>query len=159
MELQQAVPREPGSEEYLHSEKYEIKQWNLEATDTLAPFIARLNHIRNSEAALRNNTPAVSEAIDEEFLLAWSRYDPSSGNHVLVVVNLEPHKTRTGRITLRANHSGIKAPTSFSVTNLLTGKERVTPFDSFSVTCTQADPVVVLKLTPIFQVTEESAHA
>ena len=159
MELQQAVPREPGSEEYLNSEKYEIKQWNIEATDTLAPFIARLNHIRNSEAALRNNTPAVSEAIDEEFLLAWSRYDPSSGNHVLVVVNLEPHKTRTGRITLRANHSSIKAPTSFSVTNLLTGKERVTPFDNFSVTCTQADPVVVLKLTPIFEVTEDSAHA
>jgi hypothetical protein len=74
-------------------------------------------------------------------------------------VNLEPHKTRTGRITLRANHSGIKVPTSFSVANLLTGKKRVTPFDSFSVTCTQADPVVVLKLTPIFQVTEESAHA
>jgi starch synthase (maltosyl-transferring) len=159
MELQEATPREPGSEEYLDSEKYELKQWNLEATHTLAPFIARLNHIRNSEAALRINTPAVSETIDEKSLLAWSRFDPSSGNHVLVVVNLEPDKTRTGRITLRASHSGIKAPTSYSITNLLTGKERVTSVDSFSVTCTQADPVVALRLTPIFDVTEDDAHA
>ena len=159
MELQEATPREPGSEEYLDSEKYELKQWNLEATNTLAPFIARLNHIRNSEAALRINTPAVSEAIDEDSLLAWSRYDPSSGNHVLVVVNLEPHKTRTGRITLRADNFGIKVPTSFSVTNLLTGKERVAAFDNFSVTCTQADPVVALRLTPISEFTKDNAHA
>ena len=159
MELQEATPREPGSEEYLNSEKYELKQWNLEATNTLAPFIARLNHIRNSEAALRINTPAVSEAIDEDSLLAWSRYDPSSGNHVLVVVNLEPHKTRTGRITLRADNFGIKVPTSFSVTNLLTGKERVAAFDNFSVTCTQADPVVALRLTPISEFTKDNAHA
>ena len=161
MELQETVPREPGSEEYLHSEKYEIKQWNLEATNSLAPFISRLNHIRNSEAALRLNTPAVIEAIDEECLLAWSRYDPSSGNHVLVVVNLEPHKTRTGRVTLRSEHFGKKVPAFFSITDLLTGKEVTTPFDSFSVTCTQADPVVVLNLVPGSEIQrlENDAHA
>ena len=161
MELQEAVPRESGSEEYLHSEKYEIKQWNLEATNSLAPFISRLNHIRNSEAALRLNTPAVIEAIDEECLLAWSRYDPSSGNHVLVVVNLEPHKNRTGHITLRSEHFGREVPAFFSVTNLLTGKEVTTPFDSFSVTCTQADPVVVLNLVPGSEIQrlENDAHA
>ena len=161
MELQEAVPRDPGSEEYLHSEKYEIKQWNLEATNSLAPFISHLNHIRNSEAALRLNTPVVIEAIDEECLLAWSRYDPSSGNHVLVVVNLEPHKTRTGHITLRSEHFGREVPAFFSVTNLLTGKEVTTPFDSFSVTCTQADPVVVLNLVPGSEIQrlENDAHA
>jgi hypothetical protein len=107
------------------------------------------------------NTPAVIEAIDEECLLAWSRYDPSSGNHVLVVVNLEPHKTRTGRVTLRSEHFGKKVPAFFSVTNLLTGKEVTTPFDSFSVTCTQADPVVVLNLVPGSEIQrlENDAHA
>ena len=161
MELQEATPREPESEEYIDSEKYEIKQWDLEAANSLAPFISRLNHIRNSEAALRLNRPLVIETIHEECLLAWSRYDRLSGNHLLVIINLEPQKTRTGRITLRPEHYGRKVPAFFSVTNLLTGTEVMIPFDNFSVTCTQAAPVVVLKLVPGSEIQglENDAHA
>ena len=92
MELQEATPREPGSEEYLNSEKYEIKQWDREVPHTLAPFITRLNEIRRTEAAVRKNSAPMIEITEDPFLLAWSRYDPSTENHLVVVVNLKPEQ-------------------------------------------------------------------
>src|SRR5213075_1672163 len=52
-ELLEHTPREPGSEEYLNSEKYEIRHWYLERSDSLAPLIARVNRIRRANPALQ----------------------------------------------------------------------------------------------------------
>jgi starch synthase (maltosyl-transferring) len=51
-ELLEHLPLRPGSEEYLNSEKYEIRRWNLDAPDSLRPLIARINAIRNSDQSL-----------------------------------------------------------------------------------------------------------
>ena len=54
-------PREPGSEEYLYSEKYQIHYHNLDRPDSLRKYIARVNHIRQEYAVLHSNRqPAVS---------------------------------------------------------------------------------------------------
>src|SRR5205814_3507255 len=54
-ELLEHVPREPGSEEYLNSEKYEIKRWDRERPDSLRELIARLNRIRHENPALQRD--------------------------------------------------------------------------------------------------------
>ena len=148
MELQDATPREPGSEEYLDSEKYEIKLWDRQAPHTLAPFITRLNEIRKTEAAIRNHSPPVIETTDDPFLLAWSRHDPTTNNHLLIVVNLEPEESRTDTVELTPGHFGESSPTTLAVTDLLTGERSKRPLKDFQVTCTPTDPVIVLRLSP-----------
>ena len=100
MELLVATPREDGSEEYLDSEKYEIKVWARDAAWSLAPFITRLNKIRNDELALSTVRPLQIEAIGNGALLAWSRFDPASGNRIVIVVNLHPDSSQSGILTL-----------------------------------------------------------
>ena len=148
MELQDAKPREPGSEEYLDSEKYEIKLWDHQTPHTLAPFITRLNEIRKSEAAIRDHSPPVIETTDDPFLLAWSRHDPTTNNHLLIVVNLEPKESRTDTVELTPDHFGESLPTTLAVTDLLTGERSKRPLKDFQVTCTPTDPVIVLRLSP-----------
>src|SRR5207302_9501492 len=54
-ELCENVAREPGSEEYLNSEKYEIKHWDLHSKKSLAPLIAHINRIRREQPALQRD--------------------------------------------------------------------------------------------------------
>jgi starch synthase (maltosyl-transferring) len=89
-ELQERIPREPGSEEYLNSEKYEIKRWDLARADSLAPLISRLNEIRNSNPALQSDWSLKFHAVDNGQLIAYSKDD------ILVVVNLDVHHPQSG---------------------------------------------------------------
>ncbi len=148
MELQETTPREPGSEEYLNSEKYEIRLWDRQAPHTLAPFITRLNEIRKSEAAIRDHSPPVIETTGDPFLLAWSRYEPATKNHLLIVVNLKPEESRTDTVELIPDQFGASLPTTLAVTDLFTGEHSTRPLKDFQVTCTPTDPVIVLRLLP-----------
>ena len=95
-ELQERTPREPGSEEYLNSEKYEVKRWDLKRADSLAPLIARLNSIRKENPALQSDWSLKFHPVDNDQLLAFSK--KQGQNEILVVVNLDPHHPHTGWI-------------------------------------------------------------
>jgi starch synthase (maltosyl-transferring) len=99
-ELMENVPREKGSEEYLNSEKYEIKRWDIERKDSLRDFIARVNRIRRENPALRSNRNLWFNATDNDNLLCYSKHTGDLSNIILVVVNLDPHNTRSGRINV-----------------------------------------------------------
>ncbi len=148
LELGDVVPREPGSEEYLDSEKYEIKSWDLGAADSLAPFITRLNDIRRAEPALARNRPPVIQEIDEPSLLAWSRHDPDSGNRVLVVVNLEPSTARTGRLLLDPASLGLEGVEAVTAHDLLAPAIHGWHLAAITVECTPERPVRVFRLMP-----------
>src|SRR5690606_6660453 len=68
--------REPGSEEYLDSEKYEIKNWNFDSPDNLTETIARVNRIRRENPALHTNDTLHFHPVDNEQILAWSKHTP-----------------------------------------------------------------------------------
>jgi starch synthase (maltosyl-transferring) len=93
-ELQERTPREPGSEEYLNSEKYEIKRWDLKRADSLAPLISRLNRIRNENPALQRDWSLQFHPIDSDQLLVFSKREKE--NEILVAVNLDPLHTQSG---------------------------------------------------------------
>ena len=91
-ELQERIAREPGSEEYLNSEKYELKRWDLERKDSLAPLISRLNAIRKENPALQSDWNLKFHPVDNDQLVAYSKDD------ILVVVNLDAHHPQSGFI-------------------------------------------------------------
>jgi len=149
MELMAATPREPGSEEYLDSEKYEIKAWDLEAPESLAPFIRRLNELRRTEPALARNRPPVIQPIDEAELLAWSRYDEPSGNRLLVVVSMQPATARVGRLDFDLAALGLDDCLQATAHDLLDGgAAHLWHLPAVSVECTPERPVRVFRIEP-----------
>ena len=146
MELLEATPREPGSEEYLDSEKYEIRYWNLDRPDSLAPFITTLNRIRQSEPALARVQPPLVQPTDNDQLLAWCRYDAESGNRVLVVVNLQPQQRSTGSVSLRWESLGLDGEMPVQAIPLLDGSTARVTSSGIDIRCTPSRPVAVLRL-------------
>ncbi len=118
-ELLEHVPRTPGSEEYLDSEKYQLRAWDLERPDSLRPFMARLNRIRRRNPALHRNERLVFHPTDNEQLLCYSKVSPDGDNVVLVVVNLDPHHRQSGWTALDLEALGCSPGESFRVHDLL----------------------------------------
>ncbi len=88
------IAREPGSEEYLHSEKYEIRHWPP-VDDDLSELIALVNRIRRENPALQQNVTLKFHTTSNEHMLCFSK---SAGENVVVtVVNLDP-RTRPLRL-------------------------------------------------------------
>lgn len=119
-ELCDATPREPGSEEYFHSEKYEVKQWGLDNAWSLRDFIARVNQIRREVPAFRSQGGPVFHETDNDRLLAYSRTDEATGQTVLVVANLDPHFRQSGYVSLGASVE-LEGEGLFQVHDLLGG--------------------------------------
>lgn len=145
-ELGENVPAKPGSEEYLNSEKYQIRNWDRHAPHSIAPLIARLNRIRRTNPALQSDlslhfhhvdnsqilcysktAPAVPAAPADEAPLDVSKADrltltqPAQPNVILVAVNLDPHNEQAGWIDLDLKQLGIHHDEYFDVEDLLTG--------------------------------------
>jgi starch synthase (maltosyl-transferring) len=99
-ELMENAPREKGSEEYLNSEKYEIKHRDIGCKDSLRNFIARINHIRRENSALRSNRNLWFNAADNEQIICYSKHIDDLSSIILVVVNLDPHNTCSGTINV-----------------------------------------------------------
>ncbi|MGH8934917.1 MAG: alpha-1,4-glucan--maltose-1-phosphate maltosyltransferase [Acidimicrobiia bacterium] len=116
-ELQEAIPREPGSEEYLNSEKYEIKDWELDRPDSLAPLIARLNAIRRHNPALQGDWSLRFHPASNDQLICYTKQ--AEDNLVLVVVNLDPHRVQSGFVELPLGELGVDPERPYQVEDLL----------------------------------------
>jgi starch synthase (maltosyl-transferring) len=118
-ELMESTPREPGSEEYRDSEKYQLRHWSLDRPDSLRSLIARINQIRRDNAALQSDGTLRFCPVDNEQLIAYQKSDPSSGNIVLTVVNLDPHNVQSGWLELDLDTLQVDASRPFQVHDLL----------------------------------------
>ncbi len=88
-ELLERAPRDPGSEEYLDSEKYEIRTWDLERADSLRDFITRVNRARKENPALQVTNNIRFHSVSNDRLLCYSKISHDPRNLVVVVVNLD----------------------------------------------------------------------
>ena len=104
-----------GSEEYLHSEKFEIRERALDGE--LLPVIRRINHARRENPALQHLSNITFMATENEAILAYAKQ--SGPNTVITVVNLDPHNTQEGLAVVPA-HLGL--PPVFTVHDLLSGE-------------------------------------
>jgi starch synthase (maltosyl-transferring) len=117
-ELLENTPREPGTEEYLHSEKYELRRWDIDRPDSLAPFITRVNVARRDNAALQRDGGLRFVDVDNDELLAYAKI-ADDGNAVLIVVNLDPHHVQSGWVSLDLEQLGLDERHAFQVHDLL----------------------------------------
>ncbi|MDP8903942.1 MAG: alpha-1,4-glucan--maltose-1-phosphate maltosyltransferase [Chloroflexota bacterium] len=125
-ELGENFPREPGSEEYLNSEKYEQRTWDLDRPDSLRPIISALNRARREHRALQANEGVAFYPIDNPQLLAYSKQSADGSDMILVVVNLDPFKSQAGALTLPWNVPVV-------ATDLLTGESHAWPGNRASI--------------------------
>ena len=121
-ELGDNTPTKPGSEEYLNSEKYEIKRWNLKDPASLKPLITTVNQIRQENAALQSNQGLHFHPTDNPFLICYSKSTNDGSNVILVVVNLDPTSEQTGFVTLNLVTLGLLTDQAFVVEDLLAGR-------------------------------------
>jgi starch synthase (maltosyl-transferring) len=116
-----------GSEEYLDSEKYQLRPRDFEAAlaneGSLEPFLLRLNEIRHLHPALSQLRTIKFHPIDNDALLAYSKFDPVSGDCVLVVVTLNAFGPEEATIWLDMAALGMEAYDRFWVRDEVTGDE------------------------------------
>ena len=96
----------PGSEEYLDSEKYQLRHWNIDRADSLCDLVTRLNRIRREHRALRDMRCLRFIPVDNEQLLCFSKVIDGEG--VVVVVNLDPQHAQSGWVDLPLEDLGIE---------------------------------------------------
>jgi starch synthase (maltosyl-transferring) len=118
-ELMENVPREPGSEEYLNSEKYEIRHWDIDRADSLRHLIGRVNRIRRENAVLQSNVSLRFANVDNDQVIAYTKSTEDGSNVILTVVSLDPHYSQSGWVELPLHDLGIEPSESFQVHDLL----------------------------------------
>ena len=114
------APLAPGREEYLDSEKYEIKDWDINRPDSLRGLISQVNQIRRENPAFHDNYMLRFHEVDNEQIIAYSKCSHDGSNQVLVVVNLDPHYKQSGFISLPLEEMGIDMRQPYQAHDLLT---------------------------------------
>ena len=120
-ELCENEPASESNEEYLHSEKYELKQRDYDAFDTLAPFIARCNHVRRSHPGLWSLRDVRFHHSDNEAILAYTR-GHADRDLLLCVVTCDPHAAQETIVRLDLGAIGLTASTPYELLDELTGE-------------------------------------
>jgi len=124
-ELMESTPREPGSEEYRDSEKYQLRHWTLQQPDSLWSLIARMNRIRRENAALQSDRGLHFCKIDNDQLIAYLKIDLGSSNVILTVVNLDPHQAQSGWIDLDVGALKFEPEQPYQVHDLLSDQRYI----------------------------------
>jgi starch synthase (maltosyl-transferring) len=118
-ELCENVPREPGSEEYLNSEKYEYKARAWDAPGNLVDYVTRINRIRRENPALHASTNLRFYGADDPDILFYGKMTPERDNLVFVAVNLDPLATHAGQVDVPIGAIGIGAAQTYRVHELI----------------------------------------
>ncbi len=121
-ELAENVPVREGSEEYLDSEKYQIRARNYQQAGSLADMIGRLNAVRRDHPALQHDRGLAFHATDNAVLIAYSKCSPDGRDLILVVVNLDPANMQHGFVQLPLLAWGLTPHSAVEVLDLLSGE-------------------------------------
>ena len=113
------TPREANSEEYLDSEKYEIKTWDTGSSDSIAGLVADVNRIRQQNPALQHTNNIRVQHVDNDMLIAYSKQTKNPYNVIIVVVNMDPQWPQSGWLTLDVDGLDPGDHESFTVRDLL----------------------------------------
>ena len=113
--------REPHSEEYLDSEKYQVRHWDLDQPHSLRHFVSRVNYIRKTHPALQRNRSLRFHPVDNDHIICYSKWSEDGSDVIVVVVNLDSHHTQSGMVELPLHDLGLNEQHPFAVHDLLTG--------------------------------------
>jgi len=115
----------PDREEYINSEKYEIKQWERDSPAGLRDLITRLNRIRENNAALQTMWNTTFFTTDNDSIIAFAKATPDLSNVIFVIANLDPFHTQSGWVDVPYEKFDIPEHQSYLVDDLLTDDKYV----------------------------------
>jgi starch synthase (maltosyl-transferring) len=121
-ELAENVPVREGSEEYLDSEKYQIRHRNYHQAGSLAELISQINAIRHDHPALQHDWGLTFQQTDNPELLAFTKRSADRRDTVMVVVNLDPFNMQHGFVQLPLDAWGLSPFDSVEVHDMLSGE-------------------------------------
>ena len=113
----------PGKEEYIDSEKYEIKKWNWDEAGNIKETLTKLNKIRKENPALQITRNVRFLTINNEHLLAYYKATADHSNIIIVVVNLDPRQTHGGMLEMPLEQLGISKDRPYAAQDLLSGEK------------------------------------
>ncbi|MFH1061366.1 MAG: alpha-1,4-glucan--maltose-1-phosphate maltosyltransferase [Candidatus Omnitrophota bacterium] len=111
----------PQKEEYLRSEKYEIKKWDWNKPGNIKDVLVRLNQIRKKNPALQTTRNIRFCEINNDRLLSYFKATSDYSNIILVIVNLDPHHTQSGFLQIPVDEFGIDKQQEYLAHDLLSG--------------------------------------
>ncbi|MCT1882751.1 DUF3416 domain-containing protein [Corynebacterium sanguinis] len=149
-ELYEHEPVTAGSEEYLNSEKYELRPRDFAAAlargESLEPYLTLLNRLRRDNPALQQLRQLHFHKAYNEQIMAYSKVDAISGNAILVVVNLDPFAAQEGMVHIDAEAIGLAPGESFTVDDLVSGERYTWSTDNFVRLTPQANVAHIFRL-------------
>ncbi len=107
-------------EEYLDSEKYQVRHWDWDRPNVFRDFLARVNQIRRENPALHHDHRLRFYSVDNDQLLFYGKTTPDLSSIILVVVNLDPHHTQSGWVRVPVAELGLDPSAAFQAHDLLT---------------------------------------
>lgn len=111
-----------GKEEYIHSEKYELKNWDLDRAGNIKDIIVKVNHLRKTRSELQTTWNIRFCELENPKLIAYIKSSNDGTSHTLVVANLDPLKDQSGYVKVPLYDLKVKLDSRYDVTDLLTGK-------------------------------------
>lgn len=134
----------PGKEEYLDSEKYEIKAWDWNRPGHITEYVTRINRIRRDNPALHELDNLEFYEADNEHVLFYGKRTLDGRNTVLVAVNLNPFQVQEARIRIPIVSLGIKADEMYQLHNLITDRRDLVKGEAYTVRLDpQAEPAAI----------------
>jgi starch synthase (maltosyl-transferring) len=139
----------PGTEEYIDSEKYQIRVWDHDRPGNIRDLITRVNRARREHRALQYDHRLRFHAVDNEQLIAYTKTTPDLSDMVLVVVNLDPRHAQQGWLRLPLQELGLPEHEPYQVQDLLSGERYLWQRDrNFVRLDPQACPAHVFVIQP-----------
>lgn len=114
-----------GKEEYLNSEKYEVRQWDWDKTNKLKQLITRINEIRKQHSALHFTNNIDFCTIDNEQVLAYFKQSEDGKSNMLFTVNLDPYNSQGGWVQVPLHKMGLSEGQPFRMHDLVTGNSYI----------------------------------
>ena len=124
-ELIENLPVRDGSEEYLDSEKYQVRVWNRNDPKSLKGLIRRVNSIRRDHLALQHNYGLTFHVTDNPMLIAYSKTSEDRGDKILVVVNLDPVNRQMAWVNVALREFRLADGESYEMNDLLTDRKYI----------------------------------
>ncbi len=120
-ELLEREPREFGSEEYLNSEKYEVRHWETGRPESLKDFVTRVNRIRRENPALQQDWNLEFYPVDNEQIICYGKWTEDKFNIIVGLVNLDPYHRQSGWVQLPLDALDIDPRHPYQMHDLVTG--------------------------------------
>jgi starch synthase (maltosyl-transferring) len=120
-ELVEHTPVREGSEEYLNSEKYEARHWDLDQPHSVGPLLARLNAIRAAHPALLHLDGLRFHRSENDGLIVFTKRAPQGDDRMLVIVNLDPFHAQSGWVDIDLAALGLPYGSAYELHDELGG--------------------------------------